>query len=617
MFWLLLDRSAADTLRPMRRSLFLLFAFAALISGCDAKPAPSANLAAAFSPSFDEWADTFTKEWTRNSPQLATRTQYFTGDEQDALDRQLSMVGEYGESYGASTVKQRAGLAKEGVARLATFTRDRLTPPQQLSAAVIQWWLDTAVKSEEFAAHEYVFDQFNGLQLEYVNSLTQTHPIRNRRDIENYLAKLAQVAPRIDEGIAEARAADVGGIRPPKFIITRTMEQIAGLLKETGRANVFVSTLDQRIAALGAAISPEERAMFVATAERTVAEGVLPAYQRINRMFGEQLPRATDDAGVWKLPRGDEFYRHALAMHTTTSMTPDQIHAIGLREVARLEGEMDKLLRQLGYANGSVTERYRSLERSIQPKGPGDPRPQILADNIKWVRDAQQRSAELFDLLPTARLEVRREPAFSEKTAQARYREPSPDGSRPGVFYLPLPGPSFELLRTRSLVYHEAVPGHHFQIALQQELTELPRYRRAAVFGDITVFVEGWGLYAERLADEEGWYAGDPQGRLGYLNNMLWRARRLVVDTGIHAKHWTLQQGIDYGIAPYEVERYVVYPGQACAYMIGQLKIVELRERVRARLDDKFSIKAFHNAVLRVGSVPLPALEAEIDRVFP
>lgn len=237
----------------MKRSLLLLLALA--VTGCEARQVSPANLSTASSPSFDEWADTFTKEWTRTSPQLATRTQYFTGDERDALDRQLSMVGEYGESFGAATVEKRAAVAREGLALLATFALDRLTPTQQLSAAVIEWWLDMAVKSEEFAAHEYVFNQFNGLQLEYVNSITQTHPIRNRRDIENYLEKMAQVATRIDEGIAEARAADAAGIRPPKFIIARTMEQIDGLLKQTGKANVFVSALDQRIAALGGDVS--------------------------------------------------------------------------------------------------------------------------------------------------------------------------------------------------------------------------------------------------------------------------------------------------------------------------------------------------------------------------
>jgi uncharacterized protein (DUF885 family) len=566
---------------------------------------------------FDEWADTFAREWARHSPQLATRTQYFSGDEQGALDGQLTLIGEWGDTFGVAAARQRADLAARGLEQLRTFNRDGLTSQQKLSAALIQWSLEDAVKNAEFAPYKYVFEQFGGLQLEYVNSLTQTHPIRNRRDIENYLKKLAQVAPRIDEGIAEARAADAAGIRPPRFIIERTMQQIDGLLKQTGTANVFVSTLDERIGALNPAVPADARADFVAAAAKTVADSVLPAYRRINAMFAGQLPKATDDAGVWRLPRGEAFYRQALATHTTTTMTPDEIHTVGLREVARLESEIDTLLRQLGFTEGSVKQRYEQLERSIQPKGPGDPRPQLLADAGRWVRDAEKRSERLFDLRPKAAVEVRREPAFSEKTAQAHYNNPAPDGSRPGIFYLPLPGPPFELLRTRSLAYHEAVPGHHFQIALQQESTELPRFRRAGVFGDITPYVEGWGLYAERLADEDGWYTDDSRGRIGYLNNMLWRARRLVVDTGLHAKKWTRQQAIDYGIAPYEVERYVVLPGQACAYMIGQLKIVGLREKAKARRGEKFSIKEFHNAVLKAGSLPLPALEAEIARALP
>ena len=334
-------------------------------------------------------------------------------------------------------------------------------------------------------------------------------------------------------------------------------------------------------------------------------------------MLAEQAPRATDAAGVWQLPRGDAFYRRMLANYTTTAMTPDEIHAVGLREVARLEAEMDPLLRQLGFTSGSLNQRYEQLESSIQPKGPGDPRPQILAENLKWVRDAETRAGRLFDLRPKAAVEVRRVPAFSEKTATAYYNDPAPDGSRPGVFWLPLPGPTFELLGMRSLAYHESVPGHHFQLGLQQESTDLPRFRRAGILGDNTAYTEGWGLYAERLADEDGWYANDPKGRLGYLHNMLWRARRLVVDTGIHAMKWTRQQAIDYGIKAQEVERYVVYPGQACAYMIGQLKLVELREKVRAKRGDKFSIKEFHNAVLKAGNLPLSALEAEIARTFP
>ena len=214
---------------------------------------------------------------------------------------------------------------------------------------------------------------------------------------------------------------------------------------------------------------------------------------------------------------------------------------------------------------------------------------------------------------PRTPVEVRREPAFSEKTAAAHYNDPASDGSRPGIFYLPLPGPRYEMLTRRTLAYHEAVPGHHFQVAIQQEMTTLPKYRRLLIFGGNSAYQEGWALYAERLADENGWYEGDPHGRLGYLADALLRARRLVVDTGIHAKRWTRQQAIDYGINAQEVERYIVWPGQACAYMIGQLKIVELREKARTALGNKFSIKAFHNLVLETGSVPLDVLEQEVD----
>jgi uncharacterized protein (DUF885 family) len=275
---------------------------------------------------------------------------------------------------------------------------------------------------------------------------------------------------------------------------------------------------------------------------------------------------------------------------------------------------MDVILRQLGYAAGTITARYQRLEAAIQPQGGGDPRPRILADATRMVRDAEQRAAALFDLRPEAPIDVRREPPFTEKTAAAHYTDPAPDGSRPGVFWLPLPGPTFQLLRLRSLTHHEAVPGHHFQIALQQEIADLPRFRRLGIFGSNSAYIEGWALYAERLADENGWFENDPRGRLGYLNSMLFRARRLVVDTGLHAKRWTRQQAIDYGINAQEVERYVVWPGQACSYMIGQLRIVELREKARSALGPRFDVKAFHNVVLGAGAVPLEVLEEEVNR---
>jgi uncharacterized protein (DUF885 family) len=208
---------------------------------------------------------------------------------------------------------------------------------------------------------------------------------------------------------------------------------------------------------------------------------------------------------------------------------------------------------------------------------------------------------------------VQREPLFTEKTAAAHYTAPAADGSRPGVFWAPLPGPQFRINTMRTLVYHEGVPGHHFQIALQQEHTDLPRYRRERVFPAGSAFVEGWALYAEQLAAENNWYEGDVKGHLGQLDQELFRARRLVVDTGLHAMKWTRQQAIDYGVPAVEVDRYVVLPGQACAYKIGMLRILDLRAKAQRALGERFSIKEFHNIVLSTGTVPLPVLEQVID----
>jgi uncharacterized protein (DUF885 family) len=565
------------------------------------------------SADFDAWSEGFAEEWVRASPQMATKSQYFMGAEQDALDRQLAMIGEWDWAFGGKALAARAAQASQGLEALGRFDAAALTPQQRTSAAVIRWSLEDVVAQSGFPEYRYVFDQFNGFQLDLINALTQSHPIRRARDVENYIARLPQVAPRVDEAIAEARAAEAAGILLPRFIVQRMIEQLDGFLKQPARDNVFVTTLGTRMASMPEPMPEDARANSMAASAKAAAESILPAYQRIRALLAEQLPKTNDDAGVWRLPRGAEYYAAQLATYTNTRLTADEIHAIGLREVARIEGEMDTILRQLGYASGTVNERYRQLEAAVQPKGPGDPRPHILAEAEKWVRDAEKRAALVFDKTPRARVEVRREPAFSEKTAAAHYTDPASDGSRPGIYYLPLPGPTFEVVRMRSLAYHEAVPGHHFQIAMQQEVTDLPKYRRLMIFGGSSAYIEGWGLYAERLADENNWYEGDPCGRLGFLQMQLLRARRLVVDTGIHAKRWTRQQAIDYGMTPQEVERYIVWPGQACAYMIGQLRIVELREKARAALGDRFSIKAFHNLVLETGSVPLEVLGQEVD----
>jgi uncharacterized protein (DUF885 family) len=502
--------------------------------------------------------------------------------------------------------------ARRGLKELAQFNRNQLNTTERVSAAMLEWHLRDEVEGEAFADFDFVFNQEHGLQVGLVEFLTQIHPIRNRRDIENYLARLTITGQRFDEGIVMARDAARRGFLMPRFITQSAIGQFDRLIAPEPAHNELVASLEERAAKLEG-LTPHERAAYVARAQKIVNTKVLPAFKRARDLLRAQLPHTNDDAGIWRLPGGARAYAFAMRRYTTTDITPEEVHALGLKEVARIEAEMDALLRPLGYTNGSVQDRYAQLDASLQPPAEPDPRPALLKRYEDILRDAEQRAQNLFDLKPAAPIVVKREPAFSEQTASAHYASPAKDGSRPGVFWAVIPGPTYEMAEARTLAYHEGVPGHHFQIALQQELTSLPRFRRDLVFGFISAHGEGWALYAERLAAESGWYDDDPAGHLGQLSDELFRARRLVVDTGLHVKHWTKQQSIDYGMPESEVERYIVWPGQACSYKVGQLKIIALRAKAQQALGDKFSIKAFHNIVLRTGGVPLAVLEGVVE----
>jgi uncharacterized protein (DUF885 family) len=598
--------------QPLRRSVARICVDAVLI----VLVCVSGSVSAA-EPSFDVWAENFAADWVRMNPLLATRSQYFTGAEQDAVDRQLALYTVWGGWIGADAARAQAALARRGLAALQRFRDQDLGPVQRTSAALIRWTMENVISRAEFGNHELVFHQLqHSLHLEFINALTQVHPVQTARDIESYLARLDQISSNMDKGVAEAKAAEAAGVIPPRFILERTIGQFDEFLAAPAASNVLVASLGERIAAMPEKFPDAQRASYVNEAERIVRDQVVPAFRRARDLLTAQLPRSTDNAGVWRLPRGGEFYARQLAYSTTTRLSAAEIHQIGLREVARIEAEMDASLRKLGFSTGTLQQRIEALNASMMPQAE-DPRPILLAQVESAMRDAERRSQAIFGLQPKAPVVLRREPPLSEGSAAAHYTPPAPDGSRPGIYWLPLAdlGPRVTWLGAglKSTAFHEAVPGHHFQLAIQQESAALPKYRKLTAFGFISAYGEGWALYAERLADENGWYADDPRGRLGYLNLQLFRARRLVVDTGIHAMRWTRQQAIDYGFTPTEVERYVVWPGQACSYMIGQLRIVELRERARAALGDGFSVKAFHNLVLGLGNVPLDVLAGEVD----
>jgi len=587
------------TPRAPRRHLLRL-ALALGLASPLALHAPAAWAQAKAVPAFDAWSESFAADWVRLSAERATMTQYFSGAEQAALERQLTPL----------TPERRASqgrLAREGLARLATFDTAELTPEQRTSAAILRWSLRREVQDEPFRDHNFLFNQLGGPHVRLVSFMTEQHPLRQPADVAAYLERLAQVDQRLDEGLARARAAVARGLLPPRFIAERARTQVQAVLAPAAAQSEFVTALARRSETM-AGLTPEERQQAISQATKLVEERVLPAYRRVLALLDEVLPRTTPEAGLSRLPNGAAAYAQALASNTTTSMTADEVHDIGLREVARIEAEMDRVLRSLGRKDGTVNERLAALRVQTSPPPEPDPRPALLARYTEAVRDAERRALPYFNLRPKAPVEVRRVPALTEATSSAYYTTPAPDGSRPGIFWMPLPGPNFNTLGMRSLAVHEAVPGHHFQLALQQEQTTLPRWRQRRIFGGGSAHAEGWALYAERLAIDEGWYEGDPHSLLGALGSQLFRARRLVVDTGLHTRQWTREQAIAYGIGASEVERYVANPGQATAYMIGMLRILALREEAKAELGTRFDIKAFHDVVLKTGSVPLDVL---------
>jgi uncharacterized protein (DUF885 family)/quercetin dioxygenase-like cupin family protein len=483
---------------------------------------------------------------------------------------------------------------------------------ERSSADLMQWQLNVIVEGETYQDYHFPLEQMAGVNVNLPNLLVVNHPLNTENDAEHYIARVGQIGARMDEAIAEGKMLAAKNMIPPRFIIRATVKQMQLFIATPPAKNPLVTAFDQRLAA-SKAVGDARREDLRAQAEKIVAAQVYPAWKRGIALLQPLSAKATDDAGLWRFKGGDEAYAYALRRYTTTNLTAEQIHEIGLKQVAALEKQMDDVLRQIGRTEGTVTERIAQLKKEQAYPLTEAGRTQIMSDANATIHDAEARAAIQFDRTPRAPVEARPFPRFREANAAANYTPPPDDGSRPGVVQIPLRPERMTKFGLRTLLYHEGVPGHHFQIALEGENTTQPRFRRVRAFGVISALNEGWGLYAEELTAESGWYKDDPIGLLGQLDSELFRARRLVVDTGIHAKHWTRQQAIDYGIEASEIERYVVTPGQACSYMIGELKILELRDKAKKTLGDKFNIREFHTAVLSAGTVPLDQLEKIVD----
>ncbi len=571
-----------------------------------AAPLPAPTSKTVVNKAFDIWSDQFTEQWMELNPEFSTVAQYFEGARQTAADGRVFAIDQ-------ASLDQRTAIAKSGLVRLERFLAGPLSEEQRVSAQILRFGLQQTIAAAPFEDHSFMFQQMSGIHVIYVQVLNLWHPLRRPSDVDSYLLRLGQVGKLMDDGVKRARTAAGRKLIPPRYIIERTEAQIDKFLATTPDQNALMVSFAKRLDVIEG-MTPETRAAALRTATVIVQRDVLPAYGRIQAFLAEIKPVAPEEGGLSTFPQGGDAYRQALFSNLGKLLSPDAIHAVGLSEVARIEGLMDRHLRTLGFEKGSINERMAALNVSLQPPTAPDPRAGLLQRYDDIVRDGIVRSKPLFLRAPLAKVEVRREPALTEPTAAASYTLGARDGSRPGVFWMPLPGPTYKMPQMRSLAYHEAVPGHHFQLGIQNELTDLPKFRINRVFDSGSAYVEGWALYAERLAVENNWYAGDIPGLLGALDSELFRARRLVVDTGLHAKGWTRQQAIDYGIPPHEVERYMVWPGQACSYMIGLLHILELRQNAKRTLGSKFSLPEFHDVVLRSGAVPLTVLTQIVER---
>jgi uncharacterized protein (DUF885 family) len=483
---------------------------------------------------------------------------------------------------------------------------------------------EQSIEGWRWRHHNYPLNQMYGLHATLPAFLISFHAVDTVEDARAYIARLRGVVRVFDQVIAGVETRAAKGIVPPKFVFPIVTEAsrsvISGQPFDAGeRKSALWEDVEKKITALHGVEDSTKQALLE-DARAALLGSVKPAYEKLLAVLGEHEKRATTDDGVWKFPNGREFYDFTLRNHTTTNLPADEIHEIGRREVARIHAEMTAIKDKVGF-KGDLAAFFRHMREDPRFYYPNTPEgKQAYIDRATTFIDGMRaRLDEFFGIKPKAQLLVRKvEPFREEGSAAAFYEQPSPDGARPGVYYVntfEMKGlPIYEM---ESLAYHEAIPGHHMQIAIAQELEGIPRFRK---FGGNTAYVEGWALYTEYFPKEFGFFT-DPYMDFGRLSSELLRAARLVVDTGIHAKQWTRDETMKWmrDNSPFperdiftETNRYIVNPGQACSYKIGMLKFLELRERARKELGPKFSLREYHDLVLRDGSVPLDILEENV-----
>ena len=561
----------------------------------------------------------------RESPEFAT---ILGVDEAIAGEGYNGRLGQYG--FEAS---QRARQLNEAfLQEIRAIDRGALNPSDAITYDVLRDAYETGAQRNQFefgggapwgSAGPYAVTQLSGPHLFLPRLLQTQQPLVTRQNAEEYLSRLAEFGRVFDETTETIGGDAALGLTPPYFALEGAAGAIKGFTAAAPADNSLVTTFSARIADIEE-LSDDDRAALTARAAELVETVVYPAYARLAAALEALTPQAGRAAGVWRIgEEGAAFYQHALNAYGAGGVTAEEIHELGLAEVERITNEMDAILTAQGLTGGSVAARFEAIGARDDMRYPNDDggRAVLLGDLNDQVAEIMAIAPDWFATLPSQEVEVRRIPVYEQDASPGGYyTSPSLDGSRPGIYWINLKNTADWPKHTlKTLTYHEAVPGHHFQRSLEQA-AGLPLIRNMLGYSE---FAEGWALYAEELAAEMGMYEDDPLGDLGRLQSELFRAARLVVDTGLHHKQWTREQAIDYmqGVTgdtrdavTREIERYAVWPGQATSYKLGMIKMNALRDRAEAALGDAFDIRAFHDEVLMTGAMPLPVLERKIER---
>lgn len=501
----------------------------------------------------------------------------------------------------------------------AEFDESQLNDASKLSYRLFQARAERSKNAFPFRRNSYIFDQMNGAQSQIPAFMINIHRVTNKADAEAYVSRLNASGPFFESLVTQSAERANDGIIVPDwvfpYVINDTKNVISGAPFEDGDDSPIYADLKKKVDALS--ISDSEKADLIARGRTALTGSLAPAYKKLIAEMERQQKMAVDGDGVWRFKDGAAYYAERLKNYTTTDLTANEIHQIGLDNVARIHGEMRKIMAQVGF-EGSLQDFFKHLRTGDQYFHTS--REDYLAEANTKLAAMEKELPKFFNTLPKAPFVIKPVEAFREKSAgKAFYQRPAPDGSRPGTYYVNLYDlKGMSKTELEALAYHEALPGHHLQLAIQTELGDLPAFRK---FGGVTAYSEGWGLYTEELGKDMGFYT-DPYSDFGRLGMELWRACRLVVDTGIHDKRWSREKAIKYltdntpnpnSDIRKAIERYIVYPGQATAYMIGKLKIMELRAKSQKELGDKFTMGDFHDVILRSGPVPLNIMEERVN----